>query len=204
MAADELGPWEPLTVPQVVDLLRGYDQPWWIAGGQAIDLFVGRQTRPHGDVDVQVLHRDQCAVRAHMHDWDLHAADPPGALRPWPLDEVLDEAIHDVWCRPAPDVPWSLQLMLLSTEEDRWVFRRDRRIGGSLATFGLRRDGVPFVAPEVQLLYKSKSPRATDDVDFEEALPLLDGRQRDWLITSLETHVEEHPWISRLRGDVFS
>ena len=25
--------------------------PWWIAGGYAIELFVGHAVRPHGDID---------------------------------------------------------------------------------------------------------------------------------------------------------
>jgi Aminoglycoside-2''-adenylyltransferase len=32
--------------------------PWWIAGGWAIDLFLGRQTREHEDLDVLILRRD--------------------------------------------------------------------------------------------------------------------------------------------------
>ena len=28
---------------------------WWVAGGWALDLFLGRMTRPHHDVDVAIL-----------------------------------------------------------------------------------------------------------------------------------------------------
>ena len=46
----DLGPWEPLTVAEVSAALTGFDRPWWIAGGWAIDLHLGQQTRAH-DVD---------------------------------------------------------------------------------------------------------------------------------------------------------
>ena len=86
---EALGEWEPLSVEAVTELLRGIDARWWIAGGWALDLHLGRQTRPHHDIDVLVLREDLPGVRERLRGWDLHAADPPGAgrLRPWPEDE---------------------------------------------------------------------------------------------------------------------
>lgn len=86
---DELGPWSPIALPALAELLAGVRQPWWIAGGWAIDLFVGRTTRAHDDVDVQICRDDQLAFQAALATWDLHAADPPGTLRPWRHGEVL-------------------------------------------------------------------------------------------------------------------
>ncbi|MGH2458803.1 MAG: nucleotidyltransferase domain-containing protein [Chloroflexota bacterium] len=79
--------------------------PWWIAGGWAIDLFVGRTTRHHDDIDVQIQRADQLAVQATLATWDLNAADPPGTLRPWKPGEVLPAHVHDIWCRPVRPRP---------------------------------------------------------------------------------------------------
>ena len=46
--------WQPLSVQETVDLLYSLPVPWWIAGGWAIDLYLGRQTRPHEDIDVLI------------------------------------------------------------------------------------------------------------------------------------------------------
>ncbi|MFF9097395.1 nucleotidyltransferase domain-containing protein [Streptomyces sp. NPDC014802] len=32
-------------------MFAGADFPWWIAGGYAIELAVGRELRPHGDLE---------------------------------------------------------------------------------------------------------------------------------------------------------
>lgn len=56
---DDNHKWEPLSVEEVVDLMSGLQVPWWIAGGWAIDLFLGRQTRAHGDTDVLIRRDDQ-------------------------------------------------------------------------------------------------------------------------------------------------
>ena len=42
--------WLPLTIDEVQDRFARFDADWWIAGGHAIDLFVGWVTRPHDDI----------------------------------------------------------------------------------------------------------------------------------------------------------
>jgi len=62
-------PWSPLDPAALPDLLAGVGAPWWLAGGWAIDAFVGRVTRVHEDIDVLVLRRDQAAFRSALTSW---------------------------------------------------------------------------------------------------------------------------------------
>jgi hypothetical protein len=190
----ELGVWEPLSVDEVSELLHDLTAPWWIAGGWALDAFIGRQTREHGDVDVGVLRRDQAAVREHLATWDLQAADPPGRLRPWREGEIFPEAVHDIWCRTSKEAAWGLQLMLDEAEGDEWLYRRMPSVRRSLKSLVWHHDGVPYLSPEVQLLYKGaqRSPKA--EADFNACLPHLDGSQRSWLARALATAHPGHPW----------
>jgi hypothetical protein len=196
-----LGLWAPLSVGEVARLFADAPFPWWIAGGWAIDLFVGHQTRMHSDTDVLVLRRDQLAVQAALPGWDLHAADPPGTLRRWQRAEKLPQAVHDIWCRPGMDNPWVLQLMLAESdsERQRWIFRRDARIRRSVSRLGLRTpNGVPYVAPEVQLLYKAKARRPKDEQDFESSRHLLAPAARTWLRSRLDSWEPGNPWVARI------
>ena len=194
------GIWEPLSPWEVAGVLDGVACRWWIAGGWAIDLHLGRQTRAHADVDVLFLRGDQLAVQQHLAEWDLHAADPPGTLRPWDDRELLAPGIHDVWCRRSPASPWALQLMIDHTEHDQWVYRRDASIRRPVAEL----DGPAsdtdrrVLSPDIQLLYKSAAPRAKDEADFEAALAVLDASQRRWLRNSLAVATPGHPWLTRL------
>jgi hypothetical protein len=63
--------------------------------------------------------------------------------------------------------------MLDESEEDRWLFRRDRSIQRPLSLC-VRRElsGISFPAPEIQLLYKVRSVRAEDRADFDRGAPL--------------------------------
>jgi hypothetical protein len=185
--SDDLGRWEPLSPPEVVELLAGVAAPWWIAGGWAIDLFIGRTTRAHHDVDIGILRRDQSVLHVALPAWDLQCADPPGTLRPWPPGEMLPVGIHDIWARPSPDAAWQVQFMLNEADGDDWVYRRDPRVRRPLDQV-IRRsaDGIPYMAPEVQLLFKSRSPRPRDDADLAIALPLLDEVAREWLEAAIQ------------------
>ena len=61
----------------------------------------------------------------------------------------------------------------------------------------VRRD--PVLAPEVQLLYKSKSLRPRDEHDFANTLPLLNQERREWLAAALVLTRSDHPWLLLLR-----
>lgn len=133
MAGTELGPWDPMRPNEAAAEFGPWKVPWWIAGGWAIDLMLGYQSREHGDLDVLVLRRDQALVREYLSEWDIHAADPPGSLRQWPVGETLPPTVHDVWCRRTPSSPWAFQLMIDDTDNDDWLFRRDSRVRRSIS-----------------------------------------------------------------------
>lgn len=155
---------------------------WWIAGGHAIDHAVGRQVRPHGDIDVLILRADHLAARALLADWECHAAEPPGTLRPWSQGDALPPTVSNVWCRPHDRSPWRLQLMIDEVDGEIWRSRRAAAVAKPIAELGsMAADGTPYLTPEVQLYYKAKAPRPKDLLDFAAALPCLTRAQGAWL-----------------------
>ena len=196
--------WSPLSVDEIAALFDGISVPWWIAGGWALHLFVGRTTRAHEDIDVLVLRRDQLAVQMHLRDWSLFKTKQPHPphLAPWPESEFLELPINDVWARSDPeDGPWRFQLMLMEAEGDRWVYRRLPTIGGSIADMGLTSDAdIPYLAPEIQLLYKSATGMEKDTDDLLNVLPVLSQRQLEWLLYCLrEQYPSGHPWLAHIQ-----
>jgi hypothetical protein len=68
-----------------------------------------------------------------------------------------------------------------------WVHHRGVRcVRRPLAEITRNRDGIPFLAPEVVLLFKSRSKTDRDRRDVQTALPVLNAEQRSWLRDTLE------------------
>jgi hypothetical protein len=107
--------------------------------------------------------------------------------------------VNSLWCRPVRAAHWSLELMLEELQGEDWVFRRLSSIRMPLDSLLKRTShGVPYLTPEVQLLYKARHPRVKDQADFENALPRLESRERAWLSDALSTIDPEHAWLARL------
>jgi hypothetical protein len=173
--------------------------PWWIAGGFAIELAVGRPVRDHADIDVLVLRQDHLRIQQALHGWEWWAADPPGTLRPWLPREQLPPAVHDIWCRPGPAGPWRIQVMIDESSDGDWVSRRNPGIRRPIASIGkTSTDGIPYLAPEIQLFYKAKNLRPKDETDFTAVLPSLTREQRQWLSDAIARTHGDHPWRDRL------
>jgi len=199
LSEQPLKPWRPLTPGAIGKLFKSAPFRWWLAGGYAIERFVGRQLRAHSDVDVVILRRDHMTARDHLNAYECWAFGPPGNFRPWPRGEQLSDEAHDVWCRASGLKVWQLQLMIDESEGEDWVSRRDARIRLPIAELGFDSDGMRVLVPEVQLFYKAKSTRAKDETDFAAAAPLLNAAQRDRLAAFIRTvYGEGHPWLGRL------
>lgn len=192
------GPWLPRTPEDAATLFEGYDGPWWIAGGWAIEAFTG-VSRPHGDVDPSIPRSDVGALRQHLAGrLDVWEADS-GTLRPLvdPTDEVTDSC-ENLWLRPSGAQPWEYDVILMHATATTWTFKRDARTSLPLAEILWTRDGITYLRPEVQLLHKARGLREKDQADFEACVSLLDNEAREWLRTSLGLAHPGHPWLSDL------
>lgn len=197
---------------RVNSVLNGFDAPWWLAGGWAVDAAAAVPSRPHLDLDVAVLRRDMGALGRHLATWDLRVA-REGRLSSWDGRQLSAED-HQVWGRPddgfrperwqdfAADPGFVEFLAEDMDTEGRWVFRRDLSVRAPVSRLG---PPGAFMAPEVALLYKAKAALGSDPTvtvkvrfDFDHALGHLDAEQRGWLLAALGRAHPGHPWSSAL------
>ncbi|MFQ6013402.1 MAG: nucleotidyltransferase domain-containing protein [Thermoplasmata archaeon] len=181
------------------DLMTEFPHPWFAAGGWAIDLHVGRRTRPHADTEIAILRRDQEGLRNHLRVWDFRHAIPgkPGVLETWKEGTRLERPIHEIHAS-GPDGA-ELEVLLNESTGGVWRFRRKMEIARPLSKMGhLSPVGIPYLAPEIVLLYKAKKPGEVDESDFRLARPSLADEASDWLRISIEACYPEHPWLSQL------
>lgn len=183
-------------------LLREFGRPWFIAGGWAIDLHLNHVTRPHEDVEIAILRQDQLVLQEFLGDWDFQKVIPPakrGLRESWKTGEWLEKPVHEIHATRSEGDVRSLEILLNEVKGDSWVFRRDHRITLSLSKIGLVSAlGIPYLCPEIVLLYKAKHRKRKDDLDFENVISYLDDAGRQWLRSAIEIQFPSHPWLERL------
>jgi hypothetical protein len=189
-----LGPWDPLGIDEAAVVFGAAPFRWWIGGGRALELHLGRRWRAHDDTDVGMCRRDVSALRSVLAGWDIHVA-AAGRLTPWTGEELsAARSENNLWCRRRAGDAWQLDVTLGDGDDEQWIYRRDPRVRVQWAQ-AVRRTaaGVPYLAPHLQLLFKSKDPRAKDDVDAAVVIPGLDESEARWLAHHLRPG---HPWTS--------
>ncbi len=191
--------WSPLTPEQARTLFADFPRPWWVAGGWAIDLHLGGATRPHADIDLAILRGDEVALPALLPGWEICIAHE-GTLTPWSGDGPLAPPYHQFWVRPRGTTSWSFEVLLEDHDGDTWQYRRDHRVTTVLSRFGgVSLGKVPYVTPQVALLYKAnRHDLAKNAADFVAALPVLDVEARRWLRDAVAKAHPGHPWLAAL------
>lgn len=174
----------------VRDLLAGLTVPWFLCGGWAADVWLGRQTRPHLDVDIAVRHDDQRAIFEHLPGWELVAHDPhvpDDTTERWD-GRHLDPPAHVHAFKARNDSAYEFEFLL----SERSAEELERFSAPS--PLGLR-----AFLPELVLFYKAGGEhRPQDDDDFAALLPTLNEAQRRWLRGAIAEAHPGDPWLARL------
>jgi len=173
-------------------LMKDFKYPWAIAGGWAIDLYIGNITRDHGDIEILIFRNDQIKIQEYLVGWNFKKV-IHGEIESWALGENLELPIHETY---AERLDKKLEVLLNESEGTDWIFRRDSRIRKPKSEIILKTsEGIPYLCPEIVLLYKSKNPRAKDQMDFDNIIELIETERKEWLMNSLKIIYTEHPWI---------
>jgi hypothetical protein len=192
--------WQAAAPTEAALWLSAVTARWWFAGGWALDLFLGKQSRPHVDLDVGISRCDAPAVIAALADWELFEA-KDGALTSLDAGVAPRASVHSLWCRPKGSASWKLELMLDESADGVWIYRRSPEIRRPFVT-AIRRtsDGLRYLAPEIQLLYKARHCRSRDQADFNLVTPRLDAQAIAWLRDALSRSDPGHAWLQALQS----
>lgn len=180
----------------VTSLMAKFNKTWFIAGGWAIDLFMGEETRAHKDIEIAIFRKDQQNLKAYLKEWNFKKV-IKSEFHNWG-DEFLELPIHEIHATNKLNGD-KIEVLLNETKDNDWKFRRDLRISSPLnSVWSYSETGIPYLNPEIVLLYKAKNTREKDHQDFNTVKDHLDYKKRQWFKSALELHAPEHNWIKFL------
>ncbi len=194
---------------EVAEALGKLRAPFYFSGGWAIDLHLGRVTRDHHDIDALVMRRDHLLLHKALKQFSLKKIIPhPDGMPPnlgtiveWPHGERLELPVHQINAYRAGESEPAFQVMLAesSDNESEWIFRRNPEIRMPISRMGFHPLwGLPYLAPEIVLLFKAKDLEPRDRIDFDHALPALSVDARQWLRDAIEKTHPGHEWLNAL------
>jgi len=112
--------------------------------------------------------------------------------------EVL-AATHQTWLRETATGSYLLDVFREPHDGETWICRHDETIRLPRSEIIHRTpDGIPYLAPELVLLFKAKHARAKDQADFDQTIPHLTPTQRMTLAGLLARAHPGHRWLANL------
>lgn len=179
---------------KITSLMSDFDRPWFIAGGWALDLFLGAQSREHEDIEIALFRKDQKYLRNFLKNHEFKKVSD-GELQTWG-DEYLYPPIHELYAIKRGHL---LEILLNESKGKSWVFRRDTKIiRPKDHIWHTTKDNIPYLSPEIVLLYKVKNTREKDYIDFLAVKEYLNNEQKKWLKSSIQVHDSNHIWAKLL------
>ncbi len=208
---------------QANDLLKRGNFEYAFCGGQAVDLFLGYESRIHGDIDVCAYWNGRDEIIRFMQSQGFQVYEMLGGGRAHRITDVSKQIREkrNIFCfkdscpliRLYPldenDCCWIefshvgqteldfVEFLFNDRSETRFEYARDREITREIGKAVLSADGIPYLAPELCLLYKSTViDREGYQQDFELAYRAMNGEQRAWLQRALKRlYPQGHRWI---------
>jgi hypothetical protein len=164
-----------------------FGYPWFVAGGWAIDLFLGGETRPHGGVKIGIYRKNQMQLYRYFGSQGKYFIDNRSRVgkrvrREW-KKEYLQAPIQELHLEQDG---LELEVLLNEKDGDDWVYGGSGKVRLGEERLVLLGDGdIPYLCPEVVSLYKTRDMRDKDVADIAKAMAKMGGAQRKWLVDSI-------------------
>ena len=208
---------------QANELLCNQSFEYAFCGGFAIDLFLGYESRRHGDIDIFAYWQDRDKIIKYMQSMDYEVYEMMGNGKGHHITniEIQYKVKSNIFCCKG-----NCELVSFSKTDEEDVYLIDfKRIGQSKLNFieflfnektdleftysrnkNITRNledtilyskGIPFLAPEICLLYKSTdTERDGYQQDYNLAIKEMNREQIEWFNSALAlVNPNGHKWM---------
>lgn len=205
------------------DLLKSGGFEYAFCGGQAIDLFLGYESRLHSDIDICSYWSDRDRIILFMQSQGFYVYEMLGSGRAHRITDISRQMYikRNIFCYkescplvkiyPHDDNDCCfieffhigqtefdfIEFLFNDRSETQFEYARNREVKREIGKVVLFSDGIPYLSPEICLLYKSTdTEREGYQQDFELAYHAMNLEQREWLKDALvRMYPQGHKWL---------
>ena len=199
-----------------------------ICGGFALDLFTNTEMRIHSDIDICVLEEDKENIYEYMmnNGWSVYEFHGAGIVRIindigylehscrnlmcvkddcelvefFPCDKGGDYFIHEFGKDKGISSFNYVEFLFNKVIDNYFIFNNNDKIVRDLDKAILWRNGIPFLAPELVLLYKAReSERKWFQFDYDHTITKMDDESIAWFYNGLDIiYPSGHMWRKQI------
>jgi hypothetical protein len=151
-------------------------------------LFLNRETRVHDDIEIGIYRRNKMHLYRYFDKYKKYYINNRSRIGiherlEW-NKEYLRLPIHELYVEYAG---LEIEVLMNERDESNWIYRRNDKITlDEKKVIYFNKDRIPYLCPEVVLLYKTKEMRNKDIDDITNAIGKMDESQKKWFIDSIE------------------
>lgn len=190
--------WHAWSPTELFSQIERFSRGWYVVGGWALDIWQGRRTRHHEDLEFCVLpnHIDLC--RRKLSSLEFFSVIDERLVH-LPSNEPAPADLWQLWGADMAAGCWRVDMMMERGSQEFWSYKRHPAIQlPRTAAIRINSSGISYLAPALVLLFKAKYMRQKDLEDFSNAAPKLGAQEIIDLIHWLDVTQPGHAWIASL------
>lgn len=207
------------------ELLKKGGFDYAFCGGFAIELFLNRTIRKHGDIDVSAYWQDRDKIILFMQSlgWDVYEMCGGGIAHH--ITDINNQirAKRNIFCfkdgcslvklspQGETDIYYLdfdhggqikldfIEFLFNNHNADSFLYAQNENITLPISKAIMAHNGIPYLAPELILLYKSTdTEREGYQLDYDSAMAQMSAEQKKWLHTALRVmNPSGHKWLEK-------
>jgi hypothetical protein len=211
-----------LLLEQADRMLKGHGFDYAFCGGYAIDLFLGYESRKHGDIDVLAYWSDRDSIILYMQSLGFQIYEMLGGEKAHHITDIQNqrkEKRNIFCCKEGCELVqiWKteeneifkvdfhhigqsqlnfIEFLFNDKTDSEFIYARNHNVKRKLRDAFLSYQGMPYLAPEICLLYKSTdTEREGYQQDYQLASSRMSAEQLGWLDDAIDfLYPQGHKW----------
>ena len=213
-------------IQKVNALLKGCGFDYAVCGGYAIELFINKEIRSHGDIDLSAFWNERDKIIMFMQSLGWSVYELCGGGKAHHITDVANQIKNkrNIFCMTVecgivsltpteePDMYFVdfdhqgqrdltfIEFLFNDAVNGNFLYARNHDISLPLEQAILTVEGVRYLAPEIVLLYKStETEHEGYQLDFDLAIKAMTDTQKKWLYDALAMmNPNGHKWLDMM------